>query len=188
MEEVELQAYTPYMIKMNKNALEILGSVMLEPNRDAFTEKDGWEFRGTYSFMKWTEDSPDLDRIYGFAASAEGDVSAGQFVKLAAGASIRPLRAYLIHKDSPSLARANGYYANRNVASITDELPEQMNIIIVGKDKNGEEHTTVIGQFNTRSGEFSTNNVNRMYDLKGRPVDKDARKVRGAYYRKNLLH
>ena len=188
MEEVELQAYTPYMIKMNKKALEVLGSVMLEPNRDAFTEKDGWEFRGTYSFMKWTEDSPDLGRVYGFAASAEGNVSAGQFVKLAAGASISPLRAYLIHKDSPSLARANGSYANRSVASITDELPEQMNVVIVGKDKNGEEHTTVIGQFNTRSGEFRANNVKRMYDLKGRPVDKDARKVRGAYYRKNLLH
>jgi len=188
MEEVELQAYTPYMIKMNKKALEVLGSVMLEPNRDAFTEKDGWEFRGTYSFMKWTEDSPDLGRVYGFAASAEGNVSAGQFVKLAAGASIRPLRAYLIHKDSPSLARANGSYANRSVASITDELPEQMNVVIVGKDKNGEEHTTVIGQFNTRSGEFRANNVKRLFDLKGRPVNKDARKVRGAYYRKNLLH
>ncbi len=186
-EEVELQAYTPYMIKMSDKSLEILGSVVLETTRDAVTEKDGWEFRGTYSFMKWTEDSPDLGRVYGFAASSEGDVSVGQFVKIAAGASIRPLRAYLIH-NVPSTVRANGYYANRNVASIKDELPEQMNVVIVGKDKNGEEHTTVIGQFNTRSGEFRANSVKRVYDLKGRPMNKDARKVRGAYYGKNLLH
>ena len=106
----------------------------------------------------------------------------------AAGASIRPLRAYLVRKEQPSTVRANGYYANRNVASIKDELPEQMNLVIVGKDKNGEEHTTVIGQFNTRSGEFRANSVKRVYDLKGRPVNKDARKVRGAYYGKNLLY
>lgn len=188
MEEVELQAYTPYLFRMSDKSLEILGSVVLETTRDAVTEKDGWEFRGTYSFMKWTEDSPDLGRVYGFAASSEGDVSVGQFVKIAAGASIRPLRAYLVCMEQPSMARANGYYANRNVVSIKDELPEQMNLVIVGKDKNGEEHTTVIGQFNTRSGEFRANSVKRVYDLKGRPVNKAVRKIRGAYYGKKLLH
>ena len=55
---------------------------------------------GTYEQIIWETDQPD---IYGFAAEDEGeDVKAGQFVRVAAGASIDPFRAYLKVESAPA--------------------------------------------------------------------------------------
>ena len=60
-----------------------------------------------------------------------------------------------------------------------------MDVVIVDKDEDGKEHTTVIGRFNTRTGEFKLEPVgDRVYDLKGRSIRNDARKARAAYYGK----
>ena len=55
---------------------------------------------GTYEQIIWDTDQPD---IYGFAAEDEGEeVKAGQFVRVAAGASIDPFRAYLKVQAAPA--------------------------------------------------------------------------------------
>jgi hypothetical protein len=65
------------------------------------------------------------------------------------------------------------------------ELPEFMSIVIDSEDGN-EEHTTVIGQFNTRTGEFKMNYDRGKFDLKGRRVN-GTNNARGAYYGKKVL-
>ena len=55
---------------------------------------------------------------------------------------------------------------------------------VVDGKKEGEEHTTVIGQFNSRTGEFLLNRTPRSYDLKGRSVRDASRKAKGMYLKK----
>lgn len=54
---------------------------------------------GTYEKITWDAEQTD---IYGFAAVAEGTVSAGQFVRVDAGAWLPPFRAYLQVATAPS--------------------------------------------------------------------------------------
>ena len=63
-----------------------------------------------------------------------------------------------------------------------------MSIVIDNDGDASGEQTTVIGHFNTRTGEFKMNrNAGaRTYDLKGRYVGDKANKARGAYYGKNV--
>ena len=57
-----------------------------------------------------------------------------------------------------------------------------MDVVIV-ESTNGNEHTTVIGRIDTRTGEFK---MNRNYDLKGRKLN-GTHQARGAYYGKKVL-
>ena len=70
------------------------------------------------------------------------------------------------------------------MASTDDELPDRMDVVIIDNEENGDEHTTVIGQFNTRTGEFKTQ---RNYDLKGRNTQGKT-KAKGMYYGKKVLN
>ena len=77
------------------------------------------------------------------------NITAGQFVKAAAGASIAPMRAYLKYTP-PSAAPARGM----SRVSATDELPATMRVVIAGA--NGE--TTEVGTIGIEqySGEWYT--------------------------------
>ena len=96
------------------------------------------------------------------------------------------MRAYLVRDDKKAqLARANGAYVNRP-SVVQEELPEIMSIVIDnGRDDEGQ--TTVIGHFNTRTGEIKMIPQNRTFDIKGRNVGNKANKARGAYYGKKVL-
>ena len=185
---VDLKANTPYMVKMTGAKLGIDGGVTLLPTEAAVTksdaQNDGWEFRGTYAYKSWQEGDEDLCRVYGFAGGSNDEVSEGDFVKFTAGASLRPLRAYLINTNrtcgAPKMARAYGDYVLGAKSSI-DDLPESMKVVIVGEYG----HTTVIGHFNTRTGEFTTGTSVRKFDLKGRAV-RGTPSARGAYYGKRV--
>ena len=72
----------------------------------------------------------------------------------------------------------------RPIASIDDDLPEVMNIVVVDGKKEGEEHTTVIGQFNSRTGEIRLNRTQRTYDLQGRSVRDANHMAKGVYLKK----
>ena len=183
-EHVDLKAYTPYIMMMSGENLVIKSSVTLKKMEESVAVVDGWALRGTLEYKKWEENDPEIGIVYGFAAGADEDlgVKVGDFVKVAAGAWINPMRAYLI-KVLPKKVAAHGAYVTP-VPSITEELPDRMSIVIVKGDKNGEDvHTTVIGQFNTRASEFRMNFVPRTYDLKGRSVG-EGRKARGVYLKK----
>ena len=196
-ENVELAANTPYLVQMNAKTFSVNSGIndpitlKETPTTETDVSIDGWTFRGTWEYKKWgpscsTEKQncdPETGYAYGFAASEskENNIDVGDFVKVGEGAWISPLRAYLV-KQNLQKARANGAYAIR-----PSELPEFMSVVIDNEDGN-EEHTTVIGQFNTRTGEFRMNNAGaRTYDLKGRYVGDKANKARGAYYGKKVL-
>ena len=183
----DLKANTPYLVQMNAKTFSVNSGIndpitlKETPTTETDVSADGWSFRGTWQYKKWKEGDPELGNAYGYAASSSDKIKVGDFVRVGEGAWITPMRAYLV-KDNLQGVRANGAYAIRS-----SELPEIMSVIVDNDDAN-EEHTTVIGHFNTRTGEFRMNNAGaRTYDLKGRYVGDKANKARGAYYGKKFL-
>lgn len=176
-----LEAYKPYIIQLEEGAtsLEFDGDVKLEktPTKEGFADftcqnNSNWVFRGIFKNYTWTT-AP--ENVYGYAGS--GDY-VGQFVKVGKNVSINPFRAILTTSSASPIAPANSSYALRQ-----NVLPDEMNIVIEG-DNN---ETTVIGSFNTRTGEMKfINNMKHTYDLKGRRVN-GTNNARGAYYGKKVL-
>lgn len=83
-------ANTPYIFMPTSDGkISLNSSVSIDATVDASTNA---ELIGTYQSLNWTEDQDD---IYGFAANEIGDISVGTFVRVGAGASIKPFRAYL---------------------------------------------------------------------------------------------
>ena len=197
--DVNLNANTPYLVQMGDAtsedgktvALKVNGTVTIKKTADTATAINGWKFRGTWQYKRWDENDSELGFAYGFAASASetNNIKVGDFVKVGVGAWILPLRAYLVKAELPEksaqLARANGAYVKRPTV-VPEELPELMSIVIDGDDDN-EEHTTVIGHFNTRTGEIKMNYDRGKFDLKGRRVNGEKPNARGAYYGKKIL-
>ena len=202
----DLTANTPYLVQMNDATLKLKSEafpLMLEKTAPADVSIDGWTFRGTWEYKKWgpscsTERlncDPETGNAYGFAASSTDDskISVGDFVRVGEGAWIRPMRAYLVstkilESTSPAQGvRANGAYVKRP-SFAQEELPEFMSIVVDVDDGNDDsaEQTTVIGQFNTRTGEFKMNYDRGKFDLKGRRVN-GTNNARGAYYGKKIL-
>ena len=202
-----MNANTPYLLLMNNSTFTIADEaypLTLAKTGPAETSIDGWTFRGTWEYKKWgpscsTERlncDPETGNAYGFAASKSDDdkIQVGDFVRVGEGASIRPMRAYLVKTNilentSPAQGvRANGAYVKRP-SFAQEELPEFMSIVVDVDDGNDDsaEQTTVIGQFNTRTSEFKMNYDRGKFDLKGRRVNSEKQNARGAYYGKKVL-
>lgn len=171
-------------------------------------EHDGWVFYGTLAGCQWTNDEKYMPqhedgeeesgwnyiekyrdfykefyartfgKTYGYAASDVGStIKAGQFVKAGEGAYIGPYRAFLWNTNTASGVKGAGS------KSFSVANPEVMDVVIEDED---EQKTTVIGRFNTRTGEF-LKAENRVFDLKGRSVKNNAPRARGAYYGKKSV-
>ena len=198
--DVNLTANTPYLVQMgDATTFYVKGAVTLKATGPTDISIDGWTFRGTWKYKKWgpscSTEGQNCDRetgnAYGFAASSSDDdkINVGDFVRVGEGAWIRPMRAYLVstkilESTSPAQGvRANGNYVMRP-SFAQEELPEFMSIVIDVDDEGKE--TTVIGQFNTRTGEIKMNYDRGKFDLKGRRVD-GKNNARGAYYGKKVL-
>ena len=158
-----LTANTPYLFMPNATTMTFPnissmtgGVVTLLPT----TANDGlyggattdvaWNFHGSYKGKTWT--SSDSDKDYGFAArngEAVGSeaVEAGQFVRFAPGAFIKPMRCYLsyVGTEAPTPARR----MTRSASG--DDLPATITVRLVSR--NGE--TTAIGEIDTKTGEVS---------------------------------
>ncbi len=190
-----MNANTPYLVLMGSETFEVEGPVTIVPTTEAVTKYDNleWEFRGMWEYKVWGAQGVDKEvgYAYGFAASSPKDskIKVGDFVKIGEGTHINPLRAYLVSSNIPETTtptqgiRANGAYAKRPTVT-QKKLPELMSVIV--DDEGDGKQTTVIGQFNTRTGEFKMNNAatKRTFDVKGRNVGNKANKARGAYYGK----
>jgi len=172
-----LEENTPYIIELSSTSLTFNGGVTLMPTDAVEVKKGDWEFRGTFQKKVWSAGDPDLGHVYGYSAEATENVNIGQFVKAAAGAWIRPLRAYLIYNpdDGSGMHKSLGYSY-----SAMEALPESMDVVVVSRDSNGKEEKKVIGGFNTRTGEFT---MERDHDIKGRKLNGEP-KARGVYYGK----
>ena len=170
--QVEIQAYKPYLIQMESETLKIKGAVEIKSNNSYPVSSSGlWFFNGNDEFLEFTSEHVAGDNIYGFNDQVTEDFkTAGQFVKVGAGATLAPFRAFIFTRDifTPELKEKN--------------RPATMDVVIV-ESTNGNEQTTAIGRIDTRSGEFK---MIRNYDLKGRKLNK-APKARGAYYGKKVL-
>lgn len=156
-----------------------------------------WTMRGTYTYKKWEDGDPEIGHVYGFAAKEKDvvqhdgttkHVTQGEFVRAAAGAFIKPMRAYLYYNkassgsagrpaangahgvqyrenrpDASPWSAANGAH-NESIASIDDNnLPETIGLKLL--DENGK--TTAIGRMDSKTGEMR---IDKWYDLKGRKL------------------
>ena len=180
-----IQANTPYFVKLNDTKLSFEGPVTLEVPPEKVVVNGQWAFVGTYAYKKWTADDPELSAcggrscVYGYAAENIGKIEIGQFVKAAAGASIVPMRAYLVKQSMVSKAAPSPFGTDKSMASIEKPLPDHIDIVI--DDPDGQ--TTFVGRFNTRTGEFSKHRFDYTFDLKGRRVN-GTNNARGYYVRK----
>ncbi|WP_297700166.1 hypothetical protein [uncultured Fibrobacter sp.] len=184
-----IKAYTPYIVQMNKQTLQINGPVVLRKLTDKpITTVEDWTLIGTIDYTEWNKESKDLGRIYGFSAypfdsKAGKHYDAGQFIKFSPGSFIKPMRAYLFYGGKVTNNAPVPKGEESSIASIDEELPDRMDVVIV--DRRGEEeHTTVIGSFSPRTGEFRINRNygNRTFDLKGRNIGKP--RAKGIYLKK----
>ena len=156
-----LTANTPYLFMPNAttmtfpNISSMTGGVVTLQTTTAndgvyggATTDAAWNFHGSYKGKTWTETSKD----YGFAAhggtAAHGEaVEAGQFVRFAPGAFIKPMRCYLSYVGTEAPAPARGLTR----AAATDDLPQSITVHLVSR--SGE--TTAIGTLDTKTGELS---------------------------------
>ncbi len=131
---------------------------------------ENWEFKGTYSYHKFTADDPEFGRAYGFAATASNGVKVGQFVKAGSGAWLRPMRAYLVNNTPKSATRS---LSARRLLDVS-ELPETIDLTL--KDSKGNVVGT--GTLNTKTGEFK---ADHWFDLRGRRLNGKPT-TKGTYY------
>ena len=202
-DDVKLEAYKPYLIQsVSKGDIYInnMDPLVLKktPTKQSafdvaqsseYNQYGDYVFRGVVQTKTWGASDPDVlgtdgAAAYGFAATATEDVDVGQFVKVGEGAYIRPFRGYIYKKPVPKKVKSNGGDLLRQTASISDDLPDVMDIVVVDRKKDGTEQTTVIGQFNSRTGEIRMNRTKRTYDLKGRSVRDASRMAKGVYLKK----
>lgn len=168
-----LTANTPYLFMPDDattmtfpNIVNMTGGVVtLQTTTDdngiygGATTDAAWNFHGSYKGKTWT--SSDSDKDYGFAARSGTEVGgaasieAGQFVRFAPGAFIKPMRCYLSYVGSSAPARA----MSRGAAN---GLPQSITVRLV--DRNGV--TTTIGSI--ENGELIIeNDADNWYTLDG---------------------
>lgn len=176
------EANRPYFVRPNKNQVVFpawcAGKTTMKKTVGADTrfKFDNWEFRGMYSYKTWDEGDSDIGRVYGFAAKEKEvdgkTIKQGQFVRVKAGAYIRPFRGYLIYNNSAVLTKSA---TNSATASIdVEDLPSTIEVVF-----HDEDETTAIYMLNPHTGEFST--ATGWFDMKGRKLDKKPT-IKGPYF------
>jgi hypothetical protein len=158
-----LTANTPYLFMPEvatmtfPNIVNMTGGVVtLQTTTDdngiygGATTDAAWNFHGSYKGKTWT--SSDSDKDYGFAARSgteaggAASIEAGQFVRFAPGAFIKPMRCYLsyVGQSAPAPARR----MTRSASG--DDLPATIAVRLVSR--NGD--VNAIGEINMETGEF----------------------------------
>ena len=175
-----LTANTPYLFMPNSDFNKLNLTI---PNEGVTLNTTGggncqtadqgshWTFQGTYSYIMWTTDTEDqyysaeraaeIGKVYGFAgvAKPEDNINVGDFVRVASGAQINPMRAYLMWSDTPNSAHA----INRG-ASEAEELPSRITVRLL--DADGV--LTNVGEIDIVTGEVS---FEGWYTLQGVKLD-----------------
>ncbi len=162
---------TPYVIipEGTQVTFEIPTSVTLNTTTSGEpTAANNWEFVGAYQYEKFTIDND--NPIYLFANEERDGAKLGEFVKIAEGAFINPLRAYLVYHKSAALPKSAGGNLGSNIL-----LPDELDIEI--ENENGIVVQT--GTLNTVTGEVR---MDRWFDLKGRKLNSRP-SAKGTYYK-----
>ena len=180
-----IQAYTPYILVMmnldvnhlnfgwNYNTMTFSATPAASDmiTTDAET---GWTFVGLNETKRWEEGDQEIGKAYGLAGKDKDyddySVHRGDFVKIAAGASAKPGRCYLL-KEGSLVSKAKGMTR----AAAEEELPAVIQLRLIGN----EDDITGIAELNTETGEMSEV---QWYDLNGRKIDEP---TKGGIYIKN---
>jgi len=149
-----LTANTPYLFVPTGTSLTFTGGATLNTTGGGnclASDAEGWEFHGTYSKKLWDEV---VTHDYGFAAlsgtSVDGqDVEAGQFVRLTAGASAKPMRCYLSYVSTEDAAPVKAYAPA--TAGADDDLPKSITVRLINRGGDVD----AIGTVNMETGEMS---------------------------------
>ncbi|MBO7416569.1 MAG: hypothetical protein J6U22_08330, partial [Bacteroidaceae bacterium] len=173
-----IEANTPYLVMPSATTLTFTDETWLSTTGggggQTADEGSHWTFKGTYDYIKWTTDTSDPDytsgraaeigRVYGFAgvAKSENSIEVGDFVKVASGARIRPMSAYLMWSDTPNQAPART--GMKAAADTAHELPQSITVRLL--DASGT--VTNVGEIDTETGEIS---FEGWYTLQGVKLD-----------------
>ena len=160
---------TPYVIipEETQVTFDITTSVTLNTTTvGEATAANNWEFIGAYQYEKFTIDNN--NPIYLFANEERDGAKLGEFVKIAEGAFINPLRAYLVYHKA--LAKSASGTLGSNIL-----LPDEIDIEV----ENESGIVVQTGKLNTVTGEVR---MDRWYDLKGRKLNSKPT-VKGTYYK-----
>ena len=187
--EGKLIANTPYLFMptatgMSFPNIDVSVTLSTEGGGNCVTADPGshWTFKGTYKYMKWTDDTNDKDynaeraaeigRVYGFAGVQKDDIEVGDFVKVKSGAKIRPMTCYLLWSDTPNATRTRGASDEELPSRITVRLVSSVDPGNQGNDDNGQ--TTAIGTLDTETGEIDFSGWYDMsgHKLSGKPTQK----------------
>ena len=176
--------FMPTATGMSFPNIDVSVTLSMEGGGNCVTADPGshWTFKGTYKYMKWTDDTNDKDynaeraaeigRVYGFAGVQKDDIEVGDFVKVKSGAKIRPMTCYLLWSDTPNASKTRG--------ESDEELPQRITVRLVssvgpgnqGNDDNDQ--TTAIGTLDTETGEIDFSDWYDMsgHKLSGKPTQK----------------
>ena len=158
-----IEPNTPYLVMPTETSLTFNNGTYLctEGGGGGQTADEGshWTFKGTYDYIKWTTDTSDPDytaeraaeigRVYGFAGVQKEGIEVGDFVKVASGARIRPMSAYLMWSDTPNAQNAPMRGSSRTGSA--QELPQSITVRLL--DASGT--VTNVGEIDTVTGEIS---------------------------------
>lgn len=143
------------------------------------TDETGlWIFKGTYEYKVWGADDPELGLAYALAKEGGSNYVAGQFVKIGAGSTAAPMRAYMrkINADVKLSPIGAGRPLAMGEVSSIENMPETIDVELVDED----EQTTAIGRMNTVTGAIK---IDRWFDLKGRSTNHKPT-TKGAFFNK----
>ena len=167
-------AYTPYVIVMYKTSTLDFGwnyntmTFSATPAASDMITTDaetGWTFVGLNETKRWEEGDQEIGKAYGIAGKDKDyddySVHRGDFVKIAAGASAKPGRCYLL-KEGGILSNARGMTR----AAEEEELPAVIQLRLVGSSTQG------IGTINTETGEMT---IEGWYDLNGNKIEEPSK-------------
>ncbi|MBO7436310.1 MAG: InlB B-repeat-containing protein [Bacteroidaceae bacterium] len=158
-----IEPNTPYLVMPTETSLTFNHGTHLCTNGggggQTADEGSNWTFKGTYDYIKWTTDTSDPDytaeraaeigRVYGFAGVQKDGIEVGDFVKVASGARIRPMSAYLMWSDTPNAQNAPMRGSSRTGSA--QELPQSITVRLL--DASGT--VTNVGEIDMETGEIS---------------------------------
>ena len=162
---------TPYVILPTGTQVtfDITDPVTLNTTTEGeATAANNWEFVGAYQYEKFTINSD--NPIYVFADKAQDGAKLGEFVKIAEGAFINPMRAYLVYHKSEAMQKsAHGNFGTGFA------LPDELDIEI--ENENG-----IVVQTGTLNTVTCDVRMDRWFDLKGRRLNSRPT-AKGTYYK-----
>ena len=172
-DDANLTANTPYLLEASKSTISFNQSpLILNTTTGPATHSvtfGNWEFRGTYSYIEYSDSLDLIGRAYGFAGRNQDKFKVGEFVKVGSGAWTSAMRAYLVYNEGNSSPKSAA-----GLSTMPFDLPETMDVVIIdseGKSIGG-------GTMNTVTGEIR---MDRWFDLQGRRLN-DKPNTKGTYY------